>query len=287
MKISAEVVSILVDRDKNTIGARLYLPSENKIYDISNNDLIEKRNSIILTNAILDKNGFVRSKRGYAPLKKELKESVVSLYHGSPESMLHPKFGLGEDKHDYGRGLYLTPDINLAREWAVCGGDDGYLYKIDINLSGLNILDFDTLPTFAWIAELMSHRDADKSVRYKRFAPIFIKKYKHSIEGYDVIKGWRADSSYFSIAKRFVRNELDASLLNEALKLGDLGIQYCIKSRKAFSRIDKDFFPIERVKQSVYLPLYNKRDQAARKNLDLLINSERNTLLDTFDKYIR
>lgn len=201
--------------------------------------------------------------------------------------MLHPKFGLGEDKHDYGRGLYLTPDINLAREWAVCGGNDGYLYKIDINLSGLNILDFDTLPTFAWIAELISHRDADKSVRCKRFAPIFIKKYKHSIEGYDIIKGWRADSSYFSIAKRFVRNELDASLLDEALKLGDLGIQYCIKSRKAFSRIDKDFLPIERVKQSVYLPLYNKRDQAARKNLDLLINSERNTLLDTFDKYIR
>lgn len=79
MKINAEVVSILVDRNKNTIGARLYLPSENKIYDISNNDLIEKGNSIILTNAILDKNGFVRSKRGYAPLKKRI-EGIYSFF---------------------------------------------------------------------------------------------------------------------------------------------------------------------------------------------------------------
>ena len=30
------------------------------------------------------------------------------LYHGSPNKMIHPIYGLCEDKHDYGRGFYLT-----------------------------------------------------------------------------------------------------------------------------------------------------------------------------------
>lgn len=44
----------------------------------------------------------------------------ITLYHGSPNETLVPTYGKGEEKHDYGRGFYLTPDIELAREWAVC-----------------------------------------------------------------------------------------------------------------------------------------------------------------------
>ena len=31
-----------------------------------------------------------------------------------------PTYGLGDDRHDYGRGLYLSDDLSLAKEWAVC-----------------------------------------------------------------------------------------------------------------------------------------------------------------------
>lgn len=31
--------------------------------------------------------------------------SVIRLYHGSPEENFVPKFGLGNDRHDYGRGF--------------------------------------------------------------------------------------------------------------------------------------------------------------------------------------
>ena len=162
----------------------------------------------------------------------------ITLYHGSQYPSLTPEYGKGADKHDYGKGLYLTPDIDLAREWAVCNETDGFLYQIDLDVSGLNVLDFDKQDPKAWIAELMSHRNADSSVRYRRFAPAFIEKHKIDTSEYDVIKGWRADSSYFLIAKRFVRDELDAGLLKEALKIGDLGIQYCIKSERAFRTIN-------------------------------------------------
>ncbi len=211
---------------------------------------------------------------------------IITLYHGSPNPTLLPTFGKGEEKHDYGKGLYLTPDIELAREWAVCNETDGYLYRVDLDLCGLSVLDYDDCDPLSWIAELMSHRDADNSVRYRRFAPRFIEKHKTDISSYDVIKGWRADSSYFLIAKKFVRDELDAALLREALKLGDLGIQYCIKSQKAFDRINREFEPVEEVSKDIYLEKYNTRDSRARKNLYDLMESEKNTLTDTFSNYI-
>ena len=45
-------------------------------------------------------------------------------------------------------------------------------------------------------------------------------------ETYDVIKGWRANASYFYIAKEFVRDNIDVDILEELLSLGGLGIQY-------------------------------------------------------------
>ncbi len=210
----------------------------------------------------------------------------ITLYHGSPNEILVPTYGKGEERHDYGKGLYLTPDMELAREWAVCNDTEGYLYQIDLEVTDLNILDFDQYDPKAWIAELMSHRDADSSVRYRRFAPAFVEKYRIDTSPYDVIKGWRADSSYFLIAKRFVRDELDASLLKEALRLGDLGQQYCVKSEKAFERIHREYQPMEKVNQQIYLARYNERDLNARKNLLDLIESDRNTLKDTFSNYI-
>ncbi|SKB46238.1 Protein of unknown function [Lachnospiraceae bacterium] len=130
------------------------------------------------------------------------------------------------------------------------------------------------------------HRRADTSARYRRFAPLFIDKYKVDTSGYDVIKGWRADSSYYLIAKKFVRDELDASLLREALLLGDLGIQYCFRSEKAFEKIAQTYLPIEEVSKDIYLEKYNCRDNNARTNLYELIESDRNTFKDTFSKYI-
>lgn len=44
--------------------------------------------------------------------------SEIILYHGSPKKTIVPTFGLGNEKHDYGKGFYLTDRIDLAKEWA-------------------------------------------------------------------------------------------------------------------------------------------------------------------------
>ena len=63
----------------------------------------------------------------------------------------------------------------------------------------------------------------------------FIDKYGINTETYDVIKGWRANASYFYIAKEFVRDNIDVDILEELLSLGGLGIQYCIKTERAYA----------------------------------------------------
>ena len=49
----------------------------------------------------------------------------------------------------------------------------------------------------------------------------------------------RANASYFYIAKEFVRDNIDVDILEELLSLGGLGIQYCIKSELAYSKLHK------------------------------------------------
>ena len=44
----------------------------------------------------------------------------LTFYHGSAAESVTPTYGLGDDRHDYGRGFYLSDDLALAKEWAVC-----------------------------------------------------------------------------------------------------------------------------------------------------------------------
>lgn len=50
--------------------------------------------------------------------------ATITLFHGSPHESVTPEYGLGNDKHDYGRGFYLTKSVELAKEWAVCRPDE-------------------------------------------------------------------------------------------------------------------------------------------------------------------
>ena len=135
----------------------------------------------------------------------------IILYHGSQNEKITPRFGLGNEKHDYGKGFYLTESMDLAKEWAVCRPEElnGWMHKFELEIEGLNILDFQKKDVLTWLAELMKHRDAGDSKRYRVLSKKFIEKYGIDTDGYDVIKGWRANASYFYIAKAFVRDEVD------------------------------------------------------------------------------
>ena len=206
------------------------------------------------------------------------------LYHGTSEKIVRPTFGLGNDKHDYGRGFYLTEDIELAKEWAVCkpNNKNGWVHKYELNLDELKLLDFESKNILSWLAELMKHRDASDSKRYRVLAVKFIEKYGINTASYDVIKGWRANASFFYIAKEFVRDNVDIDILEKLLSLGGLGIQYCIKTELAYSKLQEIEKDIIAVNYDEFNEKYNYRDSYARKNMKKLIDSDENKVTKVF-----
>ena len=54
---------------------------------------------------------------------------------------------------------------------------------------------------------------------------------------YDIIKGYRADDSYFSFAQDFINGTISYRQLGNAMCLGKLGQQVVLKSKKAFDKI--------------------------------------------------
>lgn len=208
----------------------------------------------------------------------------LTLFHGTPDKIVVPKYGCGNEKHDYGMGFYLTESIELAKEWAVCRPNDtnGWVHKYELDTDGLKILDFQAMNVLSWLAELMKHRDAADSKRYRMLAKKFIDKYGVDTTEYDVIRGWRANASYFYIAKEFVRDNIDMDILKELLSLGGLGIQYCIKSELAYSKLQEIKDDLTSVKYNEFNEKYNMRDVMARKRMRELVDSDANRVTKVF-----
>ena len=206
------------------------------------------------------------------------------LYHGTADHVIHPTYGLGDEKHDYGKGFYLTESIDLAKEWAVCrpSESNGWVHQFVIDTDGLHILDFEKYDVLTWLAELMKHRDAADSKRYRMLAQKFIAKYGLDTSAYDIIRGWRANASYFYIAKEFVRDNIDLDILPELLSLGGLGIQYCIKSELAFSRLKEIEEAVIAADYAEFNERYNQRDITARQKMRELVDSDANKVTKVF-----
>ncbi len=185
------------------------------------------------------------------------------IYHGSMVMVERPEFGLGRLNNDYGQGFYCTEDIELAREWACRDDEGGFVNRYDLDTSGLKVMDIGDLGLLPWLAVLMKNR----AVRYsspveKRGAEFVISKNLPDYGDYDLIRGYRADDSYFTFTRAFLSGTISLEQLEKAVYLGDLGVQVCLKSPESFERIS--FLGADAVDGSVYYPKRMERDEKAR-----------------------
>ena len=190
---------------------------------------------------------------------------MLTLYHGSPEKVPEPKFELCRPHNDYGPGFYCTQDRGLACEWACFrAGFEGYCNEYRLDDAGLALCDLDEEPygPLNWIALLLAHRtfDAhgDEAAR-----SLFIAKYGVDLSGFDIVAGYRADDSYFGIARAFLAGTLTDKQVEAALRLGDLGRQIVVVSRRAFSRLE--FVCASSVQSAEWNLRWTKRDEVARR----------------------
>ena len=191
--------------------------------------------------------------------------SNMILYHGSPEIVRKPEYGKGKPYNDYGRGFYCTENLDLAREWACGENTDGFVNRYEIDPAELKILRLSSgdYTILHWLALLMKYRRIRISGPIMRQGMEWLAShFLPEIDDFDVIIGYRADDSYFSFARAFANNEISLHQLSYAMKLGELGEQFVLKSQKAFSAIR--FISSEEVSNAMYFPRRKQRDDAAR-----------------------
>lgn len=192
-------------------------------------------------------------------------EMIKHLFHGSVQVLEHPEFGQGKVYNDYGLGFYCTEHIELAKEWACASNNDGYVnhYQLDTEgLSFLNLNDGD-YSILNWLAILLENRKFVVAEGLPRRAKQYLlENFMVDYKNYDVIVGYRADDSYFSYASDFVNNTLSLNDLGEAMRLGKLGEQVVLKSRKAFDSLV--FVDAVEVSHDEYYAKYKSRDEEAR-----------------------
>ena len=208
---------------------------------------------------------------------------IITLYHGSTEKIEHPALGKGKRNNDYGQGFYCTAHRDLACEWASkLQGLDGYVNQYEISTAGLKVLDLSKYGILHWMTILLKNRTftltTPISIQGKTY---LMEHFDIDISDYDIIKGYRADDSYFSFAEDFLNNAISVSHLSRAMRLGKLGIQYVLVSQKAFDALR--FVQADPVENSVYYPLHMVRDTKARKAYR---SSKANLTIDTNDIYL-
>ena len=187
------------------------------------------------------------------------------LYHGSEFLIEKPEFGKGARHNDYGRGFYCTENIELAKEWAVSEDADGYVNKYSIDTSHLSILDINSeqYTMLHWLGILLKNRIFTLSTPLEREAKKYIlDNFNISLDGIDIVKGYRADDSYFSYARDFISGVISYEQLSKALRLGMLGEQYCLVSQKVFTEIE--YVGNEYVDSEEWYPRKMLRDMYAR-----------------------
>ena len=188
-----------------------------------------------------------------------------TLYHGSKDRIVKPLFGAGKPNNDYGLGFYCTESEELAKEWAIAKDHDGWANVYSLDDDDLNVLNLnsDQYCILHWLAVLLENRQFEteyglpseaKSYLTTRFAV----PYKEA----DAIIGYRADDSYFTFAQDFISGAISYSQLTTAMRLGNLGDQYVLKSRKAFERIG--YVESRLASRSDCLERKTSRDHAAR-----------------------
>ena len=208
-----------------------------------------------------------------------------TIYHGSVKIIEQPQYGAGRKDNDYGLGFYCTEDIELAKEWAASDERGGFVNCYEVEEDGMCFLDLQQIPEesdsysaqermiLQWMALLVDNRAIRLgSPVERRGKEYLVSRFLPDISKYDCLIGYRADDSYFSYARAFLSNTLTIGQLSAAMRLGNLGLQYVIRSPRMFDRIR--FLETVPVDGGVYFPKRIQRDQSARKEFRRMLDQE-------------
>ena len=178
---------------------------------------------------------------------------------------MKPLFGAGKPNNDYGLGFYCTESEELAKEWAVAKDHDGWANVYSLEDGDLTVLNLNSgqYCILHWLAVLLENRQFETEYGLPSEAKSYLTtRFAVPYKEVDAIIGYRADDSYFTFAQDFISGTISYSQLATAMRLGHLGDQYVLKSRKAFDRIE--YVESRPAPRSDWHERKTSRDHAAR-----------------------
>ena len=199
-------------------------------------------------------------------------EDYITIFHGSEKIIEHPIWGEGRKNNDFGIGFYCTESLELAKEWAVSSLRDGFANKYILDTKYLNILNLNSsaYTILNWIAVLVEHRLFSITTPVARRAKSYlVEKFSVNVNAFDIIRGYRADDSYFDYAESFINNAISVEQLAQAMKLGKLGEQIVIKSKYAFTKLKYEGFEVAE-QGKYYVHRKSRNDEANRQYFEML-----------------
>lgn len=188
------------------------------------------------------------------------------IYHGSSSIIEKPIFGFGKVRNDYGLGFYCTETLSMSKEWGVSKYANGYANIYNIETDGLSVFDLNSneYTILHWLAVLLENRIFDiGSALAQEAKDYLLKNFAVPYKEFDIVTGYRADDSYFSFAQDFINGTISVRQLGNAMKLGELGNQFVLKSRKAFDAIHFEGYEI--AESSEWFAKKELRDKSARR----------------------
>lgn len=202
----------------------------------------------------------------------------IILYHGSERIIEKPLFGKKSYNSDYGDAFYCTTELYSAKEWANKRTTNGVVNKYSFDGRGLKILDLTDLSKWSplhWFAILIHNRELEPSFIADHPRELeYLEKYYNElcVEEYDVIIGYRADDSYFTFPLYVINGDIRLERIESVIKLGFLGKQVAIVSKKAFGRLS---FVKHLSVEPIYYEKYQNRVNSAKSKLLEIVRDER------------
>ena len=157
-------------------------------------------------------------------------DEVVTLYHGSKSGIVGDIAPSSREHCDFGKGFYMgtekTQPLTL-----ICNYPDAKLYTVNVDLSGLKILDIEVGIDWALIvAYKRGKMDSVKGTAiYNRIAEM--------ADGCDMLIGFIANDRMFVVLDRFFKGEITDEALIHSLSALKLGKQYVALTEKACKQI--------------------------------------------------
>lgn len=156
-------------------------------------------------------------------------DARIVLFHGARRritgKIVHDH-SLARDDCDFGKSFYMG-DVEIQAKTLVGNEKEPYFYKIELDLSGLHVVKFNSL-AWALVVALNSGKLDDAKLRN-----FIMEQYA----GCDLMVGPIADDKMFVMLNRFFENAMTDKGLVKAIACLHLGTQYALKSEKADNNI--------------------------------------------------